>query len=66
MKKDFITVNDFTKEELLEIIEISRAIKKSIKEGYYAILIMLTPITVRTEQIEGINTCPFRTDQIEQ
>ena len=35
MKKDFLTVNDFTKEELLEIIEVSRAIKKSIKEGYY-------------------------------
>lgn len=31
--KDFIDTNDFTKEELLEMIDLSRALKKMIKEG---------------------------------
>lgn len=35
MKKDFITVNDFSKEELMEIINLSLAIKKAVKAGYY-------------------------------
>ena len=34
MKKDFLTVNDFTKEELMDIINLSIAIKKSINSGY--------------------------------
>ena len=34
MKKDFLTVNDFTKEELIDIINLSIAIKKSINSGY--------------------------------
>ena len=49
MKKDFITVNDFTKEELLEIIEVSRAIKKSIKEGYYPCWIDIVSIDSEIE-----------------
>ncbi len=35
MKKDFIDSNDFTKQELIDIIELSLAIKKSIAKGYY-------------------------------
>ncbi len=34
MKKDFLTTYDFTKEELMEIIDLSIAIKKAIKSGY--------------------------------
>lgn len=34
-KKDFIDTNDFTKEELMEIINISLKIKRCIKAGYY-------------------------------
>ncbi|NLB09525.1 MAG: putrescine carbamoyltransferase, partial [Clostridiaceae bacterium] len=35
MKKDFITVQDFSKEELMEMINLSLALKKAIKSGYY-------------------------------
>lgn len=35
MKKDFIQTYDFSKAELMEIIELSLAIKKAIKAGYY-------------------------------
>lgn len=35
MQKDFITVNDFTKEELMEIVGLSLAIEKAVKAGYY-------------------------------
>lgn len=34
MKKDFLVTYDFTKEELMEIINLSIAIKKAIKAGY--------------------------------
>ena len=33
--RDFLEVNDYTKEELLEIIELSLVLKKCIKVGYY-------------------------------
>jgi len=35
MKKDFITVQDFSKEELMDMINLSLALKKAIKSGYY-------------------------------
>lgn len=35
MKKDFIDTNEFSKQELLDIIDLSLAIKKAIKAGYY-------------------------------
>ena len=34
-KKDYITTEDFTKAELWEILQLSLAIKKSIKAGFY-------------------------------
>lgn len=35
MKKDFIDSGEFSKEELLDIIRLSLAIKKAVKNGYY-------------------------------
>lgn len=35
MKKDFIDTNDFTRQELIDMIELSLAIKKAISKGYY-------------------------------
>lgn len=35
MKKDFIDTGEFTKQELIDIIELSLAIKKAIRAGYY-------------------------------
>lgn len=34
-KKGFIDTNDFTRQELLDIIELSLAIKRAIAQGYY-------------------------------
>ena len=34
-KKDFIDTNDFSRQELLDIIELSLAIKRAIAQGYY-------------------------------
>ena len=34
MVKDFIDTNDFTREELLDMIELSLAIKRAISRGY--------------------------------
>jgi len=37
--KNFIDTNDFSKEELIDIIELALAIKKAIKAGYYSPLL---------------------------
>ena len=37
-KKDFLDTNDFTKEELLDMIELSRAMKGMIKAGALSLI----------------------------
>ena len=33
--KDFLDTNDFTKDQLLDMIELSRVLKRFVKAGYY-------------------------------
>ena len=33
--KDFLDTNDFTKDQLLDMIELSRVLKRCVKAGYY-------------------------------
>lgn len=56
MVKDFIDTNEFTREQLVDMIELSLAIKRAIRSGYYPPL--MQDMTLEFPQQKDIRNNP--------
>ena len=61
MVKDFIDTNEFTREQLVDMIELSLAIKRAIRSGYYPPLMQDMTLGMIFQQSSTRTRCSFET-----